>query len=150
MGVETDAQDPSEERFWAHLAAFTEQLQAWQPAALTPPEEFQQWTINPDGSVTITLPSTLAANLADELREWSEMRGWVDRPDCQNWKRSPIARENRRESIVYGNNLESIKCLLGRKQVLAFMARVAAIDADAHAAQGGDNNDNDDNKESVE
>jgi len=68
-----------------------------------------------DGSVT--LDAVAVECLIDTLKGWAQWKGWTRREDCQNWKRSPIARENRRESIVYGNCLEPIMTLFGRKEI---------------------------------
>jgi len=116
----------------SEASSFQEQLRDWKPADSLPEGAVQEWSVNADGSVTITLPAVIAFNLADELLEWREHgRSWVDRPDCQNWKRSPIARENRRETIVYSNVFSSIACLLGRRGLRALLERVAAIKREA-------------------
>jgi hypothetical protein len=108
---------------------FQESIKGWMPANHVPEGEWARWGINEDGSITITLPSALAANLADELKDWEKFgESWVNRPECQNWKRSPIARENRRENIVYRNCLSSIECLLGRREVKALVDRIKELD----------------------
>lgn len=75
-------------------------------------------TIHEDGSVTIELSPDEAAWLGDTLREWRAIGRWTRREDCKNWKRSPIARENRRESIVFQNCLSQMMAGLGRRQML--------------------------------
>jgi hypothetical protein len=78
----------------------------------TPPE----WTFHDDGSVTVHLPAGQAWNLARELTEWEALSNEL-RDEGLNWKRSPIARENRRESIVLMNCLRVIRAILGRAGV---------------------------------
>lgn len=78
-------------------------------------------TIHKDGSVTIELSPDEAAWLGDTLREWDSWGHWTKREDCQNWKRSPIARENRRESIVFQNCLSQMTAGLGRREMLRLM-----------------------------
>ncbi len=63
-------------------------------------------------------------SLIDELVEWETIAGWLHREDCANWKRSAIARENRRESITYFNLLSSIKTRLGRREIHKRMLEV--------------------------
>lgn len=69
-------------------------------------------------------------NLIDELLEWERVsREWYDHitePQWEHWKRSPARREDRRESVVYRNCLTTITCALGRKEMVALMARVRA------------------------
>ena len=87
-------------------------------------------------TVTVTFDLDEAVHgIGDTLNEWKHWRGWVDREDCQNWKRSPIARENRRESIVYGNCLGIIQVVLGRDGVRQLMEM--AESRRAEAATGG-------------
>lgn len=74
---------------------------------------FVRW--NPDGSITVSPDGV--ETLLEELHQWSQWDGWTKRDDCKNWKRSPIARENRRECIVYGNCLGFMKKLLGWREV---------------------------------
>ena len=74
--------------------------------------------IHKDGSVTINLSPDEAAWLGDTFREWDSISHWMRREDCKNWKRSPIARENRRESIVFQNCLSQMMAGLGRRQML--------------------------------
>lgn len=85
-----------------------------------------RWTHHPDGSITIHLPAPLPQNLALNLLEW----GRRDQEQYQfagtPWKRSPLARERRRECVVYGNCLETVKAYLGRREVNALMALAAA------------------------
>ena len=82
-----------------------------------------QTTIHKDGSVTIELSPDEATWLGDTLREWKSISGWTRREDCKNWKRSPIARENRRESIVYQNCLSEMLAGLGRRAMLKLMGK---------------------------
>ena len=86
-------------------------------------DNYPKWTHHEDGSVTIHLPKNWALNLADDMNDWESISNWLDREDCKNWKRSPLARENRRESIVYGNCAASITCILGRREMRALMKR---------------------------
>lgn len=67
----------------------------------------------------ILVQGVLLANLIDELLEWERIAG--ERWEFKNWKRSAIERESRRESVVYGNCLESVKALLGRRKVVRLM-----------------------------
>ncbi|SRR6266498_1460985 len=93
-------------------------------------------TIHKNGSVTIDLSPDEAACLGDTLREWKSISGWTRREDCQNWKRSPIAQENRRESIVYQNCLSEMMASLGRRQMLQLMKRAEnESKKDDHAEQ---------------
>lgn len=78
-------------------------------------------TWHADGSVTLS--SHMMANLIDNLREWETVAGWTRRDDCKNWKRSPIARENRRESIVYGNCLSTIRATFGNREIAKRMSK---------------------------
>lgn len=81
------------------------------------------WQFHRDGSATVRLSPDAVLILGDILNEWKSWASWAGRDDCQNWKRSPIARENRREGITFANCLSSIKCLLGRRDVLRVMAQ---------------------------
>lgn len=83
--------------------------------------------IHEDGSVTIRLDADQAEGLAEVLSEWQSWEGWTRREDCQNWKRSPIARENRRESITFGNCLSQMLAYLGRREWVAMMTRVQTL-----------------------
>ena len=76
-------------------------------------QELVTW--HADGSVTLS--SHMMANLIDDLLEWESWDGWTDRDDCKNWKRSPIARENRREAITYGNCLSTIMAKFGNREM---------------------------------
>jgi hypothetical protein len=76
--------------------------------------------------VTITMSREWALCLADELNQWKAWTPWVDRADCKNWKRSPIARENKRESQTFSNCLSSMMALLGRRELNKLMADVKA------------------------
>jgi hypothetical protein len=67
-----------------------------------------------------------ALSLAEELNRWEAWTPWVDRADCKNWKRSPIARENKKESQTFGNCLSSITATLGRRELRKLMAEAAA------------------------
>lgn len=118
-----------------NLEDFKEALQTWEPTNhVTEAEHAHSWAINPDGSMSITLHSVLVANLADELLEWDGISDWIGREDCKNWKRSPIARENRRESVVSGNHFSSMQALLGRPWVNLLLKHIASlrkVEADA-------------------
>ena len=72
----------------------------------------------------LVIEGDVLLNFIDELIEWEDVAKQRDCPDTHNWKRSAIARENRRESIVYGNCLEQVKAHLGRRQVNALMEQV--------------------------
>ncbi len=130
MTAEQEA-EARESDYREKIKVFADAVQAWDvphtPTFPGLPEKWQEWTINPDGSISITLPAGFAYNLADEMREWEEVKGWVDREDCKNWKSSPIARENRRESIVYGNCLMAMRTILGRQQTKALIERVKVL-----------------------
>jgi hypothetical protein len=63
---------------------------------------------------TVSLPADVVAQLADIIAEWESGGHWTKRDDCQNWKRSTIARENRRETITLHNCAGQIKALIGR------------------------------------
>jgi hypothetical protein len=80
-----------------------------------------QTKIHEDGSVTIELSPDEAAGLGEMLREWKSISGWTRREDCKNRKHSPIARENRRESIVFQNCLSQTMAILGRRQMMKLM-----------------------------
>jgi hypothetical protein len=88
------------------------------------PVRSPEWTFHEDGSVTIHLPAGQAWNLAAEFREWETLSGEL-RNEGVNWKRSPIARENRRESIVLMNCLRVIRAILGRRGVKQLMEKTA-------------------------
>ena len=53
----------------------------------------------------------------------------MDRDDCKNWKRSPIARENKRASQTFGNCLTTVTANLGRRELMKLMAEAAALKA---------------------
>lgn len=72
-------------------------------------------------TTTITFDNEWLKDFAGDLNEWRSWRGWTQREDCQNWQRSPIARENRRESITYGNCLSTVLVNLGRRELLKLM-----------------------------
>lgn len=79
-------------------------------------------------------------NFIENLLEWEAVA--AERNDFPNWRRSPGERENRRESIVYGNCLEVVKAYLGRRRVnelmrLARKAKAKAREAPSVAAAGG-------------
>jgi hypothetical protein len=84
-------------------------------------------------TVTITFDLNEMASLGAMLNEWAMWKPWMDREDCENWKRSPIARENRRESITYGNCLSSIETYLGREGIRKAMEM--AVDRHIATAQ---------------
>lgn len=86
--------------------------------------------IHKDGAVTIMLSPDEAAWLGETLREWKSWSGWTRREDCKNWKRSPIARENRRESITFQNCLSQIMAGLGRREMLKLMEQAAKENRD--------------------
>lgn len=67
----------------------------------------------------VLVQGVILENLIDTLLEWEEIA--KERNKFKNWKRSPIERENRRESVVFGNCLEVVKCHLGRRKVVAMM-----------------------------
>lgn len=92
------------------------------PKNTTPERTSVTWRFNRDGSATIRLSAGALLNLGDALNEWDQWTGWTDREDCENWKRSLPARENRRESITYGNCLSTLKALLGRSRICRVMA----------------------------
>lgn len=80
------------------------------------------WIDNGDGSVTIRLSSVAALCLGDDLNRWARIdKAQYDLPE--GWKKSSTQRENRRESVVYGNCLETVKGWLGRREVNALMRR---------------------------
>ena len=54
--------------------------------------------------------------LGDELNEWAKFASWRD---------TAATKEDRRESVVYGNCLSSMRALLGRRQVNEWMKRAA-------------------------
>lgn len=64
----------------------------------------------PNGGLELD-PKT-AAILVDIIAEWEEV---AQLPIAPNWKRSPIARENRRESKVYGNCASELKGAIGHR-----------------------------------
>lgn len=106
---------------------FKEAIATWVPADHVAENEWQEWRVNEDGSITITLPSTIAANLAEDLLHWHRIaEEWPCRFP-KGWKRSSTMRENRRESVVYGNALETVSVMLGRREVRALMERVAEL-----------------------
>jgi hypothetical protein len=113
------------------MADFREAVRSWNVPdgeyADTPP---QQWTLNDDGSITITLPPNIAANFGVELAEWDILAGQQNAMP-EGWKRSPKLRENRRESVVYGNCLSMIRSYLGRRETLALMQRAKQMEIDA-------------------
>lgn len=45
-------------------------------------------------------------------KEWSRLAGWVYKEDCKDWQTDIDARENRRESIVYGNCASALKPII--------------------------------------
>ena len=68
-------------------------------------------------TVTITMSRDEAEAFGRLLNEWAKFGGsWVDQEDCQNWKRSAVARENRRETITYNNLRGTIEAFFGRDQ----------------------------------
>jgi hypothetical protein len=52
--------------------------------------------------------------LVDLIEEWEEI---AKMPIAKNWKKSPLAREDRRESKVYGNCASSLRAAIGRRLV---------------------------------
>jgi hypothetical protein len=86
---------------------------------LVPPK----WEITED-TVTITFDRGWLMNFIESLNEWESFTRWTRRADCKNWKRSLIARENRRESIVLSNCLGTVQAYLGRREVLKLQAAV--------------------------
>jgi hypothetical protein len=82
--------------------------------------------------VTLTMSREWALSLAQTLNEWKAWTPWVDRADCKNWKRSLIARENKRESQTFGNCLSTITAALGRRHLNKLMTEAAAIRAAQH------------------
>lgn len=81
------------------------------------------WQDNPNGTVSLIFPRWLLENLAEDLNHWQEIsQDQYHLP--QNWKRSAKWREERRQSIVYGNCLATIEVYLGRKEIRALMKQV--------------------------
>lgn len=105
--------------------AFVDRLKTWQwQWAHGKPEDGPrtEWKINPDDSVSITLPGCIAADLAFEPSRWDKL-SQIQHDMPKNWRRSPQLREVRRESVVYGNVLEFLSCLLGRRECKALRRR---------------------------
>jgi hypothetical protein len=88
-----------------------------------------------DGSIAI--PAEQVETLKEILAEWESGGRWMDREDCKNWKRSAIARENRRESIVLHNCASQIKAWIGRRnlRVLAHASRPDLTERDVTALE---------------
>jgi hypothetical protein len=88
-----------------------------------------------DGSIAI--PAEQVETLKEILAEWESGGRWMDREDCKNWKRSAIARENRRESIVLHNCASQIKAWIGRRnlRVLAHASRPDLTERDVAALE---------------
>lgn len=62
----------------------------------------------------VILDDDAYAWLESVLAEWQGIADdyYKHIPEFENWKRSPILRENRRESVVYGNCRSTIHTLL--------------------------------------
>lgn len=101
----------------------------------TEPFDYQQWTHHEDGSITIHLPAPLPQNLALNLLEWHRLEEEQYQFAGTLWKRSAIARERRRECIVYGNCLQTVKAYLGRRELNALMLAAAEAEAEAEEAK---------------
>jgi hypothetical protein len=105
---------------------FTERMKTWEVAD-GQAEQSTTWNIDDKGNFVLTIDPIIMANFIENLIKWDSYSDWMNREDCKNHKRSPVARENRRESIVLGNCHETVRCYLGRRFVSAISARIKEL-----------------------